>query len=58
MSELTDNVQFSANAAPAVIQGVLSGFIIMAVPLTLIGVAVGLGQLLIRTPIKVLGGVK
>lgn len=58
MSELTENVKFASNLAPKSIQGVLSGVAIMLVPLAMIGIAVGIGLLVVRTPINVLGGVK
>ena len=47
MSELTENVKFASNLAPKSIQGVLSGVAIMLVPLAMIGIAVGIGLLVV-----------
>tara|TARA_R110000824_G_scaffold129597_1_gene291111 strand:+ start:11150 stop:11323 length:174 start_codon:yes stop_codon:yes gene_type:complete len=57
MSDLEDNAKRAANSSMMVAEGVLSGFILMAVPLLFVGVAVGLGILLLRKPIEAIGGV-
>jgi len=55
MSDLTDNAKRAADTSIMVAEGVASGFLLMAVPLLLIGVAVGVGMLLLRRPIEALG---
>ena len=56
-ASLTTTAATAAGLAPKVAEGVASGFVLMALPLLLMGTAVGLGLQLVRTPNRALGGV-
>ena len=54
---LGDYTKSAVNNAGLVSEGVVSGVVIMALPMLLMGLGIGLGLLLIRTPVKIIGGV-
>ena len=49
-----DNANAAVNMTGHVIEGVGSGILLIAVPLLSLGMAVALGLLLVRAPIKVM----
>ena len=56
MNDLKENAKAAADTSIMVAEGVFSGLLLMAVPLLLIGTAVGVGMLLLKKPIQAIGG--
>lgn len=54
MTELKDNLKGVADGTPLVLEGVFTGFLMMAIPVFSIGVVVGLSLLLFKTPLRTL----
>ena len=55
LEELSESVEGAAKNASPIATGVLQGFVIMAVPVLLLGVAVALSGLLLKAPSKRIG---
>jgi hypothetical protein len=55
-SDFTESAEEAAENAVFVVEGVLGGFLKMAVPVVLLGFAVGLSIRLFRVPVERLGG--
>jgi len=52
LSEFTDKAENTAEKAVAITEGVATGLLVMAVPLLLLSLAVGLSVLLIKAPYR------
>ena len=55
-NNIEDYTKSAINSAPMVVQGITSGFILMAVPMLLLGVVVGISLLALKVPLRALGG--
>lgn len=55
-NNFTESAEEAAENAVFVVEGVLGGFLKMAVPVLLLGLAVGLSIRLFRVPVERLGG--
>ena len=56
-NNLEDYTKSAVNTAPMVVEGIVSGFILMLLPMLLLGTVVGISLLAVRTPVRALGGV-
>tara|TARA_R100000900_G_scaffold145676_2_gene132195 strand:- start:445 stop:624 length:180 start_codon:yes stop_codon:yes gene_type:complete len=57
MSEFVEEAKENLSKASSIVEGIASGLLIMVVPMLAIGVAVGIGLFVLRTPAKLLDGV-
>ena len=55
-NNIEDYTKSAINSAPMVVQGITSGFILMALPMLLLGTVVGISLLALRVPVRALGG--
>ena len=56
-SDFTESAEEAAENAVFIVEGVLGGFVKMALPVLLLGLAVGISIRLFRIPVQRLGGV-
>jgi hypothetical protein len=52
MSKIVENTKSAVETAPLIAEGVVSGFVLMALPLLLMGMAAGLGLRICSWPIR------
>ena len=50
--KVTKNAKIAVTTSPFVLEGVISGFLIMALPMALIGLVVGMGLKLVNAPLR------
>lgn len=55
-SDFTQSAEEAAESAVFVVEGILGGFVKMALPVLLLGLAVGISVRLFRVPVERLGG--
>ena len=55
-NNIEDYTKSAINSAPMIVQGITSGFILMALPMLLLGTVVGISLLALRVPVRALGG--
>ena len=55
-SSVEDYTKSAVNSAPMVVEGIMSGFVLMALPMLLLGTVVGISLLAIKVPMRALGG--
>ena len=55
-SSIEDYTKSAVNTAPMVVEGIMSGFVLMALPMLLLGTVVGISLLAIKVPMRALGG--
>ena len=55
-SDFTESAEEAAESVVFVVEGVLGGFLKMALPVLLLGLAVGVSVRLFRVPVERLGG--
>ena len=55
-NNIEDYTKSAVNTAPMVVEGIMSGFILMALPMLLLGTVVGISLLALKAPVRALGG--
>ena len=55
-SDFTESAEEAAENAMFIVEGVLGGFLKMALPVLLLGLAIGVSVRLFRVPVERLGG--
>ena len=55
-NNIEDYTKSAVNQAPKVVEGIMSGFILMALPMLLLGTVVGINLLAMKAPIRAFGG--
>ena len=55
-NNIEEYTKSAINAAPLIVQGITSGFILMALPMLLLGTVVGVSLLALKVPMRALGG--
>ena len=55
-SSVENYTKSAVNTAPMVVEGIMSGFVLMALPMLLLGTVVGISLLAIKVPMRALGG--
>ncbi len=55
-NNIEDYTKSAINSAPMVAQGIASGFILMLLPMLMMGTVIGISMLALKVPMKVLGG--
>tara|TARA_R100000353_G_C6503364_1_gene194722 strand:+ start:421 stop:594 length:174 start_codon:yes stop_codon:yes gene_type:complete len=56
VSNIEDYTKSAINQAPKVVEGIASGFILMLLPMLLLGTVVGISMLALKVPIRAFGG--
>lgn len=55
-NNIEEYTKSAINSAPMIVQGITSGFILMALPMLLLGTVVGVSLLALKVPMRALGG--
>ena len=55
-NNIEEYTKSAINSAPMIVQGIASGFILMALPMLLLGTVVGVSLLALKVPMRALGG--
>ena len=56
VNNIEEYTKSAINSAPMIVQGITSGFILMALPMLLLGTVVGVSLLALKVPMRALGG--
>ena len=54
-NNIEEYTKSAINSAPMIVQGITSGFILMALPMLLLGTVVGVSLLALKVPMRALG---
>ena len=55
-NNIEEYTKSAINSAPMIVQGITSGFILMALPMLLLGTVVGVSLLALKVPMRAVGG--
>ena len=55
-NNIEEYTKSAINSAPMIVQGITSGFILMALPMLLLGTVLGVSLLALKVPMRALGG--